>query len=111
MAPARSVLVTGAADGIGRGIATRFASDGDRVALLDYDPVSLERTTAALGSPHTIVLYDFGTTREGAFYYVMELLNGVDLKTLVEKFGPQTPERTTYLLRQVCHSQRAFRCL
>jgi NAD(P)-dependent dehydrogenase (short-subunit alcohol dehydrogenase family) len=40
--------VTGAADGIGRGIATRFARDGDRVALLDYDPASLERTTDAL---------------------------------------------------------------
>jgi eukaryotic-like serine/threonine-protein kinase len=62
------------------------------------------RTTASLGSPNTIVLYDFGTTREGAFYYVMELLNGVDLKTLVDRFGRQTPERTAYLLRQVCHS-------
>ena len=36
-AGARSVLVTGAADGIGLGIATRFAQAGDRVALLDYD--------------------------------------------------------------------------
>lgn len=62
------------------------------------------RTTASLGSPHTIVLYDFGVTREGAFYYVMELLNGVDLKTLVDRFGPQAPERTAYLMRQVCHS-------
>ena len=34
---ARSVLVTGAADGIGRAIATQFARAGDRVALLDYD--------------------------------------------------------------------------
>ena len=31
----RSVLVTGAADGIGLGIAARFAQAGDRVALLD----------------------------------------------------------------------------
>jgi serine/threonine-protein kinase len=62
------------------------------------------RTTASLGSPNTIELYDFGTTREGAFYYVMELLRGVDLKTLVDRFGAQSPERTAYLLRQVCHS-------
>ena len=33
----RSVLVTGAADGIGFGIAARFAQAGDRVALLDFD--------------------------------------------------------------------------
>ncbi|HTQ06999.1 MAG TPA: serine/threonine-protein kinase [Polyangiaceae bacterium] len=82
--------------------------------LVDHGPQEAERllrlflrearTTASLGSPHTIVLYDFGVTREGAFYYVMELLNGVDLKTLVDRFGPQTPERTAYLLRQVCHS-------
>jgi len=62
------------------------------------------RATASLSSPNTIQVYDFGITREGAFYYVMELLHGVDLKTLVERFGPQTAERTTYLLRQVCQS-------
>jgi 3-oxoacyl-[acyl-carrier protein] reductase len=56
MAPARSVLVTGAADGIGRGIATRFARAGDRVALLDYDPASLERTTAELRAAGAQVL-------------------------------------------------------
>jgi 3-oxoacyl-[acyl-carrier protein] reductase len=38
----RNVLVTGAADGIGLGIATRFAQAGDRVALLDYDAPRLE---------------------------------------------------------------------
>jgi NAD(P)-dependent dehydrogenase (short-subunit alcohol dehydrogenase family) len=45
---ARSVLVTGAADGIGRGIATSFAEHGDCVALLDYDLDKLEQTTAEL---------------------------------------------------------------
>src|SRR5207248_5126238 len=43
----RSVLITGAADGIGRGIATTFARAGDRVALLDYDADKLARTTEA----------------------------------------------------------------
>jgi eukaryotic-like serine/threonine-protein kinase len=62
------------------------------------------RTTASLSSPHTIQLYDFGVTREGAFYYVMELLHGVDLKRLVERFGAQPPERVAHLLKQVCHS-------
>jgi 3-oxoacyl-[acyl-carrier protein] reductase len=56
MGSARSVLVTGAADGIGRGIATRFARSGDRVALLDYDPASLERTTDALRAAGSQVL-------------------------------------------------------
>jgi NAD(P)-dependent dehydrogenase (short-subunit alcohol dehydrogenase family) len=41
-------MVTGAADGIGRGIATRFVQLGDRVVLLDYDSEKLEQTTAEL---------------------------------------------------------------
>jgi serine/threonine-protein kinase len=51
-------------------------------------------------------VYDFGITREGAFYYVMELLDGVDLMTLVERFGPQPAERVASLMKQVCHSLR-----
>ena len=46
----RSVIVTGAADGIGRGIATRFAQQGDRVALLDYDQAKLSRTSSELAN-------------------------------------------------------------
>jgi hypothetical protein len=62
------------------------------------------RTTASLNSPHTIQIYDFGITREGAFYYVMELLEGLDLQTLVQRFGPQPAERVCHLLLQACHS-------
>jgi NAD(P)-dependent dehydrogenase (short-subunit alcohol dehydrogenase family) len=38
-------VVTGAADGIGRGIATLFAQRGDRVALLDVNSEKLARAT------------------------------------------------------------------
>lgn len=62
------------------------------------------QATAALGSCHTINLYDFGITEEGSFYYVMELLKGLNLDTLVKDFGPISPARAIYLLRQVCHS-------
>jgi serine/threonine-protein kinase len=62
------------------------------------------QATSVLCSPYTIDLYDFGMTNEGAFYYVMELLNGRDLESLVRDFGPLPPDRTIYLLRQVCHS-------
>jgi eukaryotic-like serine/threonine-protein kinase len=62
------------------------------------------RATAALSSPHTIGVFDFGTTEAGVFYYVMELLAGRDLESLVREFGPVPADRTLYLLRQVCHS-------
>jgi serine/threonine-protein kinase len=62
------------------------------------------QATAALQSPHTIDVYDFGIARDGTFYYVMELLNGLDLASLVEHHGPQTPERVVHILRQACDS-------
>jgi len=62
------------------------------------------QATAALQSPHTIEVYDFGTTDDGDFYYVMELLDGIDLDTLVERFGAQPPARVAAILIQACHS-------
>jgi serine/threonine-protein kinase len=62
------------------------------------------QATAALSSPNSIQLFDFGVTEEGTFYYVMELLAGRDLESLVREFGPLPSNRAIYLLRQVCHS-------
>jgi eukaryotic-like serine/threonine-protein kinase len=59
---------------------------------------------SCLQSPHTIRLYDFGETRAGTFYFVMELLDGLDLETLVRRHGALPPERVVHLLRQACHS-------
>ena len=59
---------------------------------------------ARLRSPHTVELFDFGIAADGAFYYVMELLDGLDVDTLVRRSGPVPAERAIYLLRQVCHS-------
>ncbi len=62
------------------------------------------RAAANLRSPHTIQLYDFGVAGDGTFYYVMELLNGMDLQTLVEEYGPLPPARTIHILQQICES-------
>jgi len=62
------------------------------------------QATAALRSPHTVSLYDFGVSEEGSLYYVMELLNGLDAETLVEQYGPQPPARVISLIRQACES-------
>ena len=62
------------------------------------------QTTAALRSPHTVELYDFGVSDTSTLYYVMELLHGYDAQVMVERFGPLPAERAVYLLTQVCDS-------
>lgn len=58
--------------------------------------------TARLTNPHTVSVYDYGRTPEGAFYYVMEFLDGLDLERLVRETGPMPPGRVGHVLRQVC---------
>jgi serine/threonine-protein kinase len=62
------------------------------------------QATAQMCSPNTIHLYDFGITDTGTFYYVMELLNGLDLAALVTRFGPMPAARVIHILLQVCDS-------
>jgi serine/threonine-protein kinase len=62
------------------------------------------RTIARLNSPNTVRLFDFGISEKGSPYFVMELLDGMDLFSLVEKFGPLPAERTIAILRQACRS-------
>ena len=51
--------------------------------------------------PNTVRIYDFGRTREGLPYYVMEYLDGVTLAELVADSGPVPPGRVIHILRQV----------
>jgi serine/threonine-protein kinase len=85
----------------------RRAEGSARAGVTDEAARRFEREAqviARLRSPHTVELFDFGRSEDGAFYYVMELLDGLDAESLVRRFGPIPPERAIYLLRQVCHS-------
>jgi serine/threonine-protein kinase len=73
-----------------------------RTALMRFEREA--QATSMLGSPHTIEIYDFGATEDGSFYYVMELLDGLDLRRLVESHGPVPVNRAVHLLAQACHS-------
>ena len=59
---------------------------------------------ANLRSPHTVEVYDFGVTEDQTLYYVMEMLDGMDLESLVRQYGALPPGRAIYILRQACES-------
>jgi hypothetical protein len=61
-------------------------------------------TAANLRSPHTVELYDFGVTDDQTLYFVMELLEGLNLESLVRRHGPLPAGRVVHILRQVCAS-------
>ncbi len=62
------------------------------------------QTLASMKSRHTIEIFDYGVTEAGVFYFVMELLDGVDLESLIVRFGAQPPARVIQLLIQACAS-------
>jgi serine/threonine-protein kinase len=55
-----------------------------------------------LAHPNTIQIYDYGRTRDGTFYYVMEHLEGETLDKLVEARGAMPVGLALHILKQVC---------
>ena len=81
-----------------------LARDGERLDAAQARFEREARATAALKSPHTVELYDYGVGSDGSFFYVMELLDGLTLRELVDDEGPLPPGRVIRLIRQACAS-------
>jgi len=58
--------------------------------------------TATLTHPNTVMVYDYGRTPDGVFYYAMEHLDGADLSRVLEAGGPLPAARAIHVLIQAC---------
>src|ERR1051325_5870953 len=77
---------------------------GDPTTLLRFEREV--QAMATLTHPNTVEVYDSGHAADGTLYYVMEYLPGLSLQDLVDRYGPLSPARAIFLLRQVCAALR-----
>jgi tRNA A-37 threonylcarbamoyl transferase component Bud32 len=57
-----------------------------------------------LTHPNTVEIYDYGTTRDGRWYYAMEYLEGFSIDEVVRRSGPMPVARVVSVLLQACGS-------
>jgi hypothetical protein len=81
-----------------RPTAIKFLTDRGDASLARFEQEV--QLLAGLNHPNIVTVHDYGRTADGAFYYAMELLDGMDLEKLVAVDGPQSPERVIHIVRQ-----------
>jgi NAD(P)-dependent dehydrogenase (short-subunit alcohol dehydrogenase family) len=92
----KTVVITGAANGIGRATALAFAKEGAHVAMLDHDPVKLAETSALIrdcGVNAFAIEADLSTAggvQAGVEALLAQLSDGVDV--LVNNVGHGDPK-------------------
>jgi GAF domain-containing protein len=78
---------------------------GDAEALRRFEREA--RISARLQHPNIVAVHDFGGTETGGAFLVMELLNGVSLRTSLQRNGSLDPPTAARWFRQICAGVRA----
>jgi len=92
-------------DTLVRDVALKVLRDralADREALRRFEREA--RAVSQLKHPNTINVYDYGVSDDGVAYIAMELLEGMDLDSLVAQKGPLPAARVAHFARQACAS-------
>lgn len=74
--------------------------DAESVARFHREAEAASR----LNHPNTVHVFDFGRTRSGSLYLVMEYVDGEDLSKIIEREGPMPFGRVASLIAQVAGS-------
>jgi GAF domain-containing protein len=77
---------------------------GDAEALRRFEREA--RISAGLQHPNIVAVHDFGRTETGGAFLVMELLNGVSLRTVLQRNGSLDPSTAARWFRQICAGVR-----
>src|SRR5215470_1017082 len=62
------------------------------------------KACSKLQHPNTVRLIDFGQTRDGLLFMAMEFLDGMSLRTAIDRGGRMAPARVLKIIMQCCQS-------
>ena len=65
------------------------------------------RAASKIGHANIVDVTDSGTTPDGAFYFVMEYLDGTNLEELIDRNGPLPVERALLIAAQIARALEA----
>jgi predicted Ser/Thr protein kinase len=61
------------------------------------------RSLARLSHPQIVTVHDFGCTQDGLYYFIMEYVDGTDLRRVIQA-GELTPDQALAMVPQVCEA-------
>ncbi len=61
------------------------------------------RSLAKLNHPHIVTVHDFGRTESGLFYFIMEFVEGTDLRRIIQT-RKLTPAEALVIVPQICEA-------
>jgi serine/threonine protein kinase len=61
------------------------------------------RSLAKLSHPRIVSVHDFGHTEEGLYYFIMEFIDGTDLRRMIQS-GKLSPAEALAIVPQVCEA-------
>jgi len=61
------------------------------------------RSLAGLSHPHIVIIYDFGHTEAGLYYFIMEYVDGTDLRRVIQT-GELSASEALTIIPQICEA-------